>query len=117
MKLQNGMILDAVNAKLSACKIPEDKLIGPYFISKSVLETKNINELTAIVKDKVLMYLYEDAAKAYRNTIFADGKHNTYSAVCENFDLNAKSLFKGNLDLKTVKTDNEQGTSDIEDDN
>lgn len=107
----------AVNSKLSACKIPEDKLIGPYFISKSVLETKNINELTAIVKDKVLMYLYEDAAKAYRNTIFAEGKHNTYSAVCENFDLNAKSLFKGNLDLKTVKTDNEQGTSDIEDDN
>lgn len=89
----------AVNQKLSSCRIPEDKLIGPYFISKSVLESNNVDELTSVVRDKVLMYLYEDAAKAHRSSVFAEGKYDTYSMVCSNFDLNVRSLFKGDFDF------------------
>lgn len=109
----------AVNAKLSACRIPEDKLIGPYFIPKSILELKDHDKLTIIVRDKVLLYLYEDAGKAHRNTIFAEGKHNTYSMVCDNFMQNAISLFKDNLELKTERILKESkesiGESDDED--
>ena len=57
--------------------IQEDKLIGPYFISKSILK-KNIVELTKTIRNKLLMYLYEDVAKAFRSSLFAEGKYSTY---------------------------------------
>lgn len=90
-----------VNKKLSALNIPEDKLIGPYFISKSMLEKTDLDELTEIIKNKVLMYLYEDVAKAYRPALFAEGKYATYSMVCRNFEENALHLFKGSLSIET----------------
>ena len=90
-----------VNKKLSALNIPEDKLIGPYFISKSMLEKTDLDELTEIIKNKVLMYLYEDVAKAYRPALFAEGKYATYSMVCKNFEENALHLFKGSLLIET----------------
>lgn len=90
-----------LNKKLSSLNIPEDKLIGPYFISKSILEDSDLDKLTETIKNKVLMYLYEDAAKAYKPLLFAEGKYSTYSSVCKYFDENALNLFKGNLDIET----------------
>ncbi|PKE39173.1 AAA family ATPase [Macrococcoides caseolyticum] len=94
-----------VNIRLSKLNIPEDKLIGPYFISKSTLESGDIDYLTETIKTKVLMYLYEDAAKAFKNTLFAEGKHYTYSDLCKNFDENALSIFKEKISVQTYKTD------------
>ena len=90
-----------LNKKLSHLNIPEDKLIGPYFISKSVLEDADLDKLTETIKNKVLMYLYEDAAKAYKPLLFAEGKYSTYSTVCKYFDENALNLFKGTLEIET----------------
>ncbi|WP_455258154.1 AAA family ATPase [Peptoniphilus asaccharolyticus] len=90
-----------LNKKLSSLNIPEDKLIGPYFVSKSILEDSDLDRLTETIKNKVLMYLYEDAAKAYRPSLFAEGKYATYSSVCKYFDDNALNLFKGNIEIKT----------------
>lgn len=90
-----------LNKKLSLLNIPEDKLIGPYFISKSMLEETDLDKLTDTIKNKVLMYLYEDAAKAYKSSLFAEGKYATYSSVCKYFDENALTLFKGNFDIET----------------
>lgn len=92
-----------LNEKLSSLNIPEDKLIGPYFVPKSILEENDLDKLTEIIKNKVLMYLYEDAAKAHRASLFAEGKFSTYSMLCKNFDENALNLFKGNLDVETYK--------------
>lgn len=90
-----------LNEKLSLLNIPEDKLIGPYFVPKSILEGIDLDKLTEVIKNKVLMYLYEDAAKPYKSLLFAEGKFSTYSTVCKNFEENALALFKGNLDVKT----------------
>lgn len=101
-----------LNEKLSLINIPEDKLIGPYFISKSILEGDDLDRLTETIKNKVLMYLYEDAAKAYRPDLFSEGKFSTYSSVCKNFDENALSLFKGNLDVETEKINKDNNIQD-----
>lgn len=101
-----------LNEKLSLINIPEDKLIGPYFISKSILEGDDLDKLTETIKNKVLMYLYEDAAKAYRPDLFSEGKFSTYSSVCKNFDENALSLFKGNLDVETEKINKDNNIQD-----
>lgn len=90
-----------LNRRLSSLNIPEDKLIGPYFISKTVLEETDLDKLTEIIKNKVLMYLYEDAAKAFRSSLFAEKQYSTYSTLCKNFDENALSLFKEKLEIKT----------------
>ncbi|HEG0497435.1 TPA: AAA family ATPase [Campylobacter jejuni] len=95
----------ALNEKLLELEIPEDKLLGPYFVSKSVLEMEDINERTKIIKDKVLMYLYEDVVKTCRNTVFNETK--SYSDVCNKFDENVLELFKLDLEEELIKADNE----------
>jgi type II restriction-modification system restriction subunit len=90
-----------LNKKLSLLNIPEDKLIGPYFVSKAILEDPDLDRLTETIKNKVLMYLYEDAAKAHRPSLFAENKYATYSDVCAYFSENALNLFKGNIEIET----------------
>lgn len=97
-----------LNKKLSSLNIPEDKLIGPYFVPKSILEDSDLDKLTETIKNKVLMYLYEDAAKAYRPLLFEEGKYATYSSVCKHFDDNALNLFKGNIEIKTQSIETNQ---------
>ncbi|MFJ5477284.1 AAA family ATPase [Enterococcus faecium] len=61
-------IREFLNERLTLMKVPEDKLMGPYFISKSILESTN-EQLTESFKTKVLMYLFDDAAKQRPNDI------------------------------------------------
>lgn len=81
--------------------ISEDKLIDPYFVSKSILEDSDLDRLTEIIKNKVLMYLYEDAAKAHRPSLFAEGKYATYTDVCKYFSEDALNLFKIKMEIKS----------------
>lgn len=53
-------IREFLNERLTALKVPEDKLMGPYFISKNILESDN-EKLTESFKTKVLMYLFDDS--------------------------------------------------------
>lgn len=79
----------AINDTLSSreYKINEDKLIGPFFVSKSVMD--DADNFTEVFKSKVIMYLFEDAAKQRRRILFdgcdEDAK-TKYSAICEKFD-------------------------------
>ncbi len=85
----------AINAKMSSSdfKINEDKLMGPFFLSKKVIasdENGMIIDKKAFIdafKSKVIMYLYEDAVKQGKHRFF-DGCPDTgkYSAVCDAFD-------------------------------
>lgn len=90
------------------CKLNEDKLLGPYFISKSVIEA---DEVTHIINDnekflkafesKVIMYLYEDAAKQKSSTIFAGCSDiSTYSKVCAEFRKKGEAIFEKDLSLE-----------------
>lgn len=91
-----------INRKLSTLGIPEDKLLGSYFIGKQILETKDLDIITNVIKNKVLMYLYEDAAKPFRSLLFTEDKFDTYSSVCHNFALNALDLFREGIDIEVT---------------
>ena len=88
-----------INEILSKCHVSEDKLIGPYFISKSILASKDIDKITNAIKNKVLMYLYEDAGRQHRKRIFKEGKWETYSKLCEAFDENCEEIFNDKVEL------------------
>ena len=80
----------AINGFLSNdVKLNEDKLLGPFFVTPSSLTDERFG---AAFKDKVLLYLYEDACKTKHSKVFA-GDLNTYSAVCEAFDERGTGIF------------------------
>lgn len=87
----------AINDRLSSFKINEDKLLGPYFLSKKIIPSDSDIDREKFVeafKNKVLMYLFDDAAKQKRPSLFADGVDTTkYSAVCKAFEVDGVFVF------------------------
>ena len=86
-------INDALQEKLN---LNEDKLLGPFFMKVE----ENIDEPTFWERfcSKVLLYLYEDAARLNRNRIFQD--KITYSRMFAKFAKFCEE--KGQGDLKKV---------------
>ena len=89
----------AINKELSSYKINEDKLMGPFFLSMKILKNGDNKALTDAFKSKVLMYLFEDAAKSKRPTLFqgCGDKYNIYSEVCNLFDEVGIEIFNSDI--------------------
>ena len=89
----------AINNELLTYKVNEDKLMGPYFISKKNLpegEMIDPSVFTRIFKNKVIMYLFDDAAKQKRITLFGgcdEKAKNQYSKICREFDTKGVYIF------------------------
>lgn len=92
-------IRKAINNELSneTYRINEDKLLGPYFISSSVLLNASNDEFLKVFKNKVLMYLFEDAVKQRRSPFFDNCKDGNkgirYSEICKAFDTKGVFIF------------------------
>lgn len=89
-----NILRKAINDKMTSSdfRINEDKLMGPFFLSKNVIAS-NENGMVLdrdgfmkAFKSKVLMYLYEDAVKQGRHRFFDGCDSSRYSLVCEAFD-------------------------------
>ncbi|PIP98559.1 MULTISPECIES: AAA family ATPase [unclassified Shewanella] len=62
-----------INAQLSEAQIPEDRLLGPWFISEKELENSQ-----GMLAGKLSMYLWEDVLRhAHREVIFDTEKNPT----------------------------------------
>lgn len=83
----------AINTKLISMNVNEDKLLGPYFIGEKDLEDamQNQEDFIKLFKSKVLMYLFEDAAKMKRN--FFNCEKYIYSEICKEFDEKGIEVF------------------------
>ena len=84
----------AINEFLAKEKINEDKQLGPYFISRkitvpanggNIIDTEAFNR---VFKQKVIPYLFDDAAKQKRSKLFEGipNEANRYSKICEEYD-------------------------------
>lgn len=89
----------AINSELLTYKVNEDKLMGPYFISKKSLpdgDTIDAETFARIFKNKVIMYLFDDAAKQKRLSLFGgcdEKSRNQYSKICREFDTKGVYIF------------------------
>lgn len=116
-RIEWNSLRKAINEWLAKEKINEDKQIGPYFISRSiVVPADGGNEIDSekfaeTFKNKVLMYLFEDAARQRRERLFegavrdVGGRHekintNRYSEVCEAFDGQGIGIFNSDIQTK-----------------
>lgn len=92
------------------CKVNEDKLLGPFFISKNMLESACENEERFIkaFESKVIMYLFEDAVKMRPKNIFKkhEGKM-TFSAICKTFEEKGEGLF-GISDIEYIEKEGQE---------
>ena len=106
----------AINEFLAVEKINEDKQLGPYFLSRDiVVPSDGSNEINSekfcdAFKHKVLMYLFEDAGKQKRQSLFEGSKkgYNRYSKICEAFDEQDIGIFnrtiQTNISVQDLKT-------------
>lgn len=109
----------AINEFLASQNINEDKHLGPYFIARDIVVPadggKEIDKdrFCDVFKNKVIMYLFEDAAKQIRSRLF-DGVRerakNRYSYICEEFEEIGINIFHPDIldkvDMKNVTTNN-----------
>ncbi|MFD2212385.1 AAA family ATPase [Metabacillus endolithicus] len=100
VQLANGKFISwnalrrAINKELGRLKYNEDKMLGPFFLSKDDIE----NNFDTAFKSKLLMYLYEDVIKHSRDEFFKN-ELNTYSQLLESYR-NGEEIFKFDLDYK-----------------
>lgn len=86
----------SINNFLLKNNINEDKLLGPFFISNiQEYENNTSKNFKEIFKSKILMYLYEDAAKSIKKSIFEPllKENLSYSLVCRKFDSKGIGVF------------------------
>ncbi len=111
-KVEWNKLRKAINHFLARQKINEDKQLGPYFISRNIVVPQAGNEIDSkafidTFKNKVLMYLFEDAAKQKRSTLFEgcfDGK-GRYSEICQEFEKKGIGIFNHEIVLETEPED------------
>lgn len=83
-----------INEALARFGINEDKQIGPFFLSPAVLTDET--RFREAFKSKVLMYLYEDAARHKRDKLFAKSGAR-YSEICDAFDKEGYAVFSSTV--------------------
>ena len=77
--------------------VNEDKLMGPFFIKLDDYKKENSDDMIlddrflGVFKNKVLMYLFDDAVKQKRKTFFRG--MNRYSEICNNFEQIGLQIF------------------------
>lgn len=90
----------AINEELVTYKINEDKLLGTFFIPKDRVpggDRFTEEEFKRIFKNKVIMYLFDDAARQKSPTLFAGCKKKLYSEICDSFDTMGVNIFCDNI--------------------
>ena len=97
-----------INDELLGYRVNEDKLMGPYFLSKKFIPEGSVIDPTIFIrvfKNKVLMYLFDDAAKQKRPSLFAgceEKSKNLYSKICEEFDSKGVFIFCSDISKQFI---------------
>lgn len=115
-KVEWNKLRKAINNFLAKEKINEDKQLGPYFISRSIVVPNDSDEIDRdrfinTFKNKVIMYLFEDAAKQKRSRLFEGCFQNSsrYSEVCREFEAKGVGIFNHDIQLDCEVEDVKSG--------
>ena len=100
-RIEWNSLRKAINEFLANEKINEDKQLGPYFMSRSIVVPADggteidSEKFCNAFKNKVLMYLFEDVAKQKRPKLFEGSKYGQtrYSKICEAFEEQGIDIF------------------------
>lgn len=79
-----------INNLLRKAHVNEDKWLGPFFLATDILQDPDL--LRQMFASKVLMYLFEDAAKYDMRTVFGQEYH-AYSDLLKDYQENGLAIF------------------------
>lgn len=103
-------IRKAINHWLAGKGVNEDKQMGPFFLSSDIVgkEATTIDQdrFLEAFKSKVLMYLFEDAAKQKRKELFNKELFKDvlqYSKICSQFEERGLDVFVNTIKDEAVK--------------
>lgn len=117
-RIEWNSLRKAINEFMASEKINEDKQLGPYFLSRNIvipsdgsdeIDSKSFSDA---FKNKVLMYLFDDAAKQKRGKLFEGSSlgQSRYSKICEAFDEQGIGIFNADIQnrvkVQDLKTNN-----------
>lgn len=107
-KVEWNKLRKAINHFLAKEKINEDKQLGPYFISRNIVvpvdgDDIDRDKFIRVFKNKVIMYLFEDAGKQKRAKLFEGCFQNStrYSEICREFEEKGIGIFNHDIQLET----------------
>ena len=107
-KVEWNKLRKAINHFLAKEKINEDKQLGPYFISRSIIVPAEGDEIDRdkfihVFKNKVIMYLFEDAGKQKRAKLFEGCFQGCtrYSEICSEFEAKGIGIFNHDIQLES----------------
>lgn len=108
-KVSWKILANAINEILEEEDVPEDRLLGPWFLSDS--EVKNGSAASASLKGKLLLYLWDDVLRHNdRAMIFRQGV-KAYSALIKELE-NGKPIFSDKLEKLILKKTHENSLLD-----
>ena len=107
-KIEWNKLRKAINHFLAREKINEDKQLGPYFIGRSIVVPETGDEIDRerfirVFKSKVIMYLFDDAAKQKRPKLFEgcfQHDQTRYSEICREFDEAGVLIFNHDIQIE-----------------
>ncbi len=111
-KVEWNKLRKAINNFLAKQKINEDKQLGPYFIARDIVVPVSGTEINKkkfsdTFKSKVIMYLFEDAAKQKRSNLFEGcfQSSSRYSEICREFDEKGIGIFNSEIQMEADPKD------------
>ena len=111
-KVEWNKLRKAINTFLAKQRANEDKQLGPYFISRNVVIPKegdmiDREKFIRTFKSKVIMYLFEDAARQKRSSLFEGCFENStrYSEICKEFDEKGIGIFNHDIQIDSEPED------------
>lgn len=109
-RIRWNAIRKGINSYLAGIKVNEDKQLGPFFISSDLLVNPDGNpdeetekrisaRFSCVFKSKVIMYLFEDAAKLKKRELFNSSIQEplTFSKICSEFDRKGIGIFNPDI--------------------
>ena len=110
-KVEWNCLRRAINNFLARNKINEDKQLGPFFLSKSIVAPEgdeiDSEKFENAFMNKVIMYLFEDAARQRRPQLFKGCFENSsrYSEICREFQEKGIGIFSEDIQHEANPTD------------
>lgn len=110
-KVEWNKLRKAINHFLARERINEDKQLGPYFLSRKLVVPLAGNEIdhdafVRVFMNKVIMYLFEDAAKQKRSKLFEGCADSCtrYSEICREFLSKGIGIFRHDIQVEAEPT-------------
>jgi len=98
-------LAQVINDALESDSIPEDRLLGPWFLSAAELDTSESAEDS--LKGKLLLYIWDDVLRHGSKSVIFDSGIKTYGGLIRHLNSD-NAIFNENIEQELLKSSEEK---------